>query len=74
VLAQDDYTVKVDWKIWNFRWRSKMDRVSIERMCAGREFQVEGGRAMPPQLPSVCFRCLSGDGLSLNSEIRSDTE
>jgi len=25
-----------------FRWRLKVDRVSIERMCAGMEFQVEG--------------------------------
>jgi len=23
-------------------WRLKEDRVSIERVCAGREFQVEG--------------------------------
>ena len=35
-LAQDDYTVKVDWKRWNFRWRLKVDRVSIERLCAGK--------------------------------------
>jgi len=41
-LARDDWTVKADWKRWNFRWRLKVDRVSIERMCAGREFQVEG--------------------------------
>jgi len=34
--------VKADWNRWNFRWRLKVDRVSIERMCAGREFQVEG--------------------------------
>ena len=34
--------VKADWKRWNFRWRLKVDRVSIERMCAGKEFQVEG--------------------------------
>ena len=34
--------VKADWKRWNLRWRLKVDRVSIERMCAGREFQVEG--------------------------------
>jgi len=39
-LAQDDLTE--DWKRWNFRWRLKVDRVSIERMCAGKEFQVEG--------------------------------
>ena len=25
-----------------FGWRLKVDRVSIERMCAGREFHVEG--------------------------------
>jgi len=25
-----------------FWWRLKVDRVLIERMCAGREFQVEG--------------------------------
>jgi len=41
-LAQDDWTVKADWKRWNFRWRLKVDGVSIERMCAGREFRVEG--------------------------------
>jgi len=29
-------------KRWNFRWRLKVDRVSKQRMCAGREFQVEG--------------------------------
>jgi len=34
--------VKADWNKWNFRWRLKVDKVSIERMCAGREFQVEG--------------------------------
>jgi len=34
--------VKADWKKWNFRWRLKVDRVSIEGMCAGREFRVEG--------------------------------
>jgi len=33
--------VKADWKRWNFRWSLKVDRVSIERMCAGKEFQVE---------------------------------
>jgi len=41
-LAQDDETLKTDWKRWNFRWRLKLDRVSIERMCAGKEFQVKG--------------------------------
>ena len=41
-LAQDDWTVQADWKRWNFRWRLKVDRVSLERMCAGREFLVEG--------------------------------
>jgi len=34
--------VKADWKRWNFKWHLKVDRVSIERMCADREFQVEG--------------------------------
>jgi len=34
--------VKADWKRWNFGWQLKVDRVSIERMCAGREFQVTG--------------------------------
>jgi len=34
--------VKTGWERWNFRWRLKVDRLSIERMCAGREFQVEG--------------------------------
>ena len=33
--------VKADWKRWNFRWSLKVDRVLIERMCAGKEFQVE---------------------------------
>jgi len=33
--------VKADWKRWNFRWSLEVDRVSIERMCAGEEFQVE---------------------------------
>jgi len=28
--------------LWDFGWRLKVDRVSLERMCAGREFQVEG--------------------------------
>ena len=41
-LKQDDQTAKADWKRWNFRWRLKVDGVSIERMCAGKEFQVEG--------------------------------
>ena len=40
--VQDDWTVKADWKRWNFRWRLKVDRVSIERMCAGKQFQVKG--------------------------------
>jgi len=35
-------TVKADWKRWNFWWRLKVDGVSTERMCAGKEFQVEG--------------------------------
>ena len=26
----------------NFRWRLKVDRVSKERTCAGKECQVEG--------------------------------
>jgi len=34
--------VKADWKRWNFRWRLKVDRLSIERMCVDRELQVEG--------------------------------
>ena len=33
---------KADLKRWNFRWRLKVDRVSIDRMCAGKESQVEG--------------------------------
>ena len=37
--------VKADWKRWNFRWSLKVDRVSIERMCASKEFQVEGADA-----------------------------
>jgi len=41
-LAEDDYTVKADWKRWNFRWLLKVDRVSVEQICAGKEFQVEG--------------------------------
>ena len=28
--------VKADWKRWDFRWRLEVDRVSIERMCAGK--------------------------------------
>jgi len=28
--------------LWDFGWCLKVDRVPIERMCAGREFQVEG--------------------------------
>jgi len=42
MLAQFDQMVKAGWKRWNFRWRLKVDRVSIERMCAGRQFEVEG--------------------------------
>jgi len=42
VLAQDDWTVKADWKRWNFRWRLTVDRVSIKRMRAGKDFLVEG--------------------------------
>ena len=34
--------VKTNWKRWNFRWRLKVDRISIKRMCAGKEFQLEG--------------------------------
>jgi len=34
--------VKAEWKRWNFRWRLKVNRVSTERMCAGKELQVEG--------------------------------
>jgi len=34
-LAQNDYTVKADWKRWNFRWRLKVDSVSIERKLRG---------------------------------------
>jgi len=34
--------VKTNWKRWNFRWRLKVDRISIKRMCAGKEFQIEG--------------------------------
>ena len=34
--------MKADWKRCNFRWNLKVDRVSIELMCAGKEFQVEG--------------------------------
>jgi len=41
--------VKADWKRWNFRWHLKVNRVSIERMCAGREFQVEGADAEKAQ-------------------------
>jgi len=26
----------------NFRWRLKVDRVLIERMCAGKQLQVKG--------------------------------
>ena len=41
--------VKADWKRWNFRWHLKVNRVSIERMCAGREFHVEGADAEKAQ-------------------------
>jgi len=41
--------VKADWKRWNFRWHLKVNRVSIERMFAGREFQVEGADAEKAQ-------------------------
>jgi len=41
--------VKADWKRWNFRWHLKVNRVSIERICAGREFQVEGADAEKAQ-------------------------
>jgi len=37
--------IKAYWTRWNIRWRLKMGRVSIERMCAGKEFQVEGADA-----------------------------
>jgi len=43
--------VNADWKRWNFRWHLKVDKVSIERMCAGREFQVEG--ADTEKLPAI---------------------
>ena len=36
--------VKADWKRWNFRCHLKVDMVLIERMCAGKEFQVEGAQ------------------------------
>ena len=55
-LAQDDWMVKADWKRRNFKWRLKVDRVSIERMCAGREFQVEGAdteKAREEKLPVI---------------------
>jgi len=44
------------WKRWNFRWRLKVDRVSIERMRAGGEFQVEGAdteKAQEEKLPEI---------------------
>jgi len=37
--------VKAVWKRWNFRWRLKLDGVSIERMCAGEDFQIKGADA-----------------------------
>ena len=48
-LRQGGNTVKVDGKRWNFRWRLKVDTVSIEQMCAGTEFQVEGADAEKAQ-------------------------
>ena len=48
--------MKADWKRWNFRRRLKVDRVSIKRMCAGREFQVEGAdteKAREEKLPVI---------------------
>jgi len=44
------------WKRWNFRWRLKVDRVSTERMCAGKEFQIEGAdteNAREEKLPVI---------------------
>jgi len=35
--------VKADWKRWNFRWRLKLDRVSIERICASRRCRHRKG-------------------------------
>ena len=34
-------TVKADWKRYNYIWRLKVDSLSTERMCTGREFQVD---------------------------------
>ena len=48
-LRQGGNTVKVDGKRWNFRRRLKVDTVSIEQMCAGTEFQVEGADAEKAQ-------------------------
>ena len=43
-------------KRWNYRRRLKVDRVSTERMCAGKEFQIEGAdteNAREEKLPVI---------------------
>jgi len=42
VLAQGDKAVKADWKTCHLKWRLNVERLSIERTCAGREFQTDG--------------------------------
>jgi len=41
-LAQSDQAVKADWKRCDLRCRLNVERLSIERTCAGREFQTDG--------------------------------
>ena len=36
------YTLKSDWKKCDFSWRLNADSLSIERICWGRKFQVDG--------------------------------
>jgi len=36
-------------KRWDFSWSLKIDSFSTERMCMGREFQVEGAKQKRPR-------------------------
>ena len=36
------WLAKADWKRYDLRWRLNEERLSIERTCAGREFQTDG--------------------------------
>jgi len=72
-LAQDDWTVQADWKRWNFRWRLKVDRVSTERMCASREFQLPSRRCRRRKGPRgkvASNTTVHGDGIPNGMGIR----